>query len=191
MGAGRLQDKAVALRAWSPGVIHGLLQTEGYAQALLETAPGATGEMVATRLKARMERQQRVVMRDDPPTTWFVVDELSLYRCVGSSAVMAGQLRHVTDVARRPNVTLQVLPAVAHPAGASGFIVTDTAAYAEHVAGGFTYSDPETVSSLLRLFNTIHSESYRASESLRLIERLAATWTGGSPLTQTPMAGTA
>jgi transcriptional regulator with XRE-family HTH domain len=185
------EDKATALRAWSPGVLHGLLQTEGYARALLETAPGATGEMVATRLKARMERQRRVVARDDPPATWFVVDELSLYRCVGSPGVMAGQLRHLTGVARRPNVTLQVLPAVAHPAGASGFIVTGTAAYAEHVAGGFTYSDPETVSSLLRLFNTIHSESYRASESLRLIERLAEAWTGGSPLTQTPTAGTA
>jgi hypothetical protein len=74
----------------------------------------------------------------------LVVDELSLYRCVGSPEIMAEQCTHLASGARRPNVTMQVLSAVAHPAGASGFIVTDNAAYAEHVAGGFTYTDEET-----------------------------------------------
>jgi transcriptional regulator with XRE-family HTH domain len=185
------EDKAVTLRAWSPGVLHGLVQTEGYARSLLQTAPGASVEMVTTRLKARMERQRRVLLRDDPPMAWFVIDELSLYRCVGSAEVMAEEMRHLAVVADMPNVTMQVLPAVAHPAGASGFIVTDSAAYAEHVAGGFTYSDPETVTSLERLFATINAESYRASESLRMIGRTAEAWTGGRPPIQTPTAETA
>lgn len=185
------EDKAVTLRAWSPGVLHGLVQTEGYARSLLETAPGVADEMVNARLQARMERQRRVLLRDDPPMVWFVVDELSLYRCVGSAEVMAEEMRHLAAVAAMPNVTMQVLPAVAHPAGASGFIVTDSAAYAEHVAGGFTYSDPETVTSLERLFSTINAESYRASESLRMIGRTAEAWTGGSPPIQTPTAETA
>jgi len=92
---------------------------------------------------------------------------------------MAEQMRHLADVARRPNVTVQILPAVAHPAGASGFIVTDGAAYAEHVAGGFTYTDEETVSSLLRLFNSIQVESFKASESMVMIEEVGEIWTGG------------
>jgi hypothetical protein len=94
---------------------------------------------------------------------------------------MANQMPHLAATAAMPTVTMQILPAVAHPAGASGCIVTDSAAYAEHVAGGFTYTDEETVSSLLRLFNSIHSESYRASESLRMFEGMAEAWTGGSP----------
>ena len=45
-----------------------------------------------------------------------------------------------------PNVTLQVLPAVAHPANASEFIVTDDATYAEHVVSGYVFADDQTVS---------------------------------------------
>jgi transcriptional regulator with XRE-family HTH domain len=185
------EDRAATLRAWCPGVLHGLVQTEDYALSLLETAPGVTGEMVAARLRARMERQRRVLQRPAPPMTWFVIDELSLYRRVGSAGVMAEQMRHLAAVAALPHVTVQVLPAIAHPAGASGFIVTDTAAYAEHVAGGFTYTDPETVTVLERLFTTINAESYRASDSLRMIGRTAEAWTGGSPPIQTPTAETA
>ena len=75
--------------------------------------------------------------------------------------------------------------------GASGFIVTDTGAYAEHVAGGYVFTDEETVSSLLRLVNSHSLRDYRASESLRMIEGMAEAWTGGSPVIQTPTAATA
>ncbi len=183
------EDKAVSLRAWMPGIVHGLLQTEGYARALLETSPAVTDEMVTARLAARMARQRRVLMRDDPPSAWFLVDQLSLYRLVGSAEVMAAQMGHLAAVAAMPNVTLQVLPAVAHPANASELIVTDTAAYAEHVAGGFVYAEEETVTRLARLFHTILSESYRASESAAMIEEVGQIWTAGaSPASQTPTA---
>jgi hypothetical protein len=185
------EDRAMRLHAWSPGIIHGLLQTEDYARAVLETSPGANAEMIQSRLTARMERQQRVLLRADPPEGWFIVDEHSLYRLAGSSQVMSVQLRHLADVARLPNVTVQVLPAVAHPAGASGFVVTADAGYAEHVIGGYVYTDEETISWLLRLADTLRGESYRVSESLRIIERLGESWTGGSPPTPTPTAETA
>jgi hypothetical protein len=184
------EDKATILRAWSPGVLHGFLQTDDYARALLETS-GATDEVVSARLRSRMERQRRVLFRDDPPLSLFVVDELSLYRCVGSPEIMAEQCAHLGSVARRPNVTMQVLPAVAHPAGASGFIVTDSAAYAEHVAGGFTYTDEETFTAMLRLFTKINAESKKASESLAIFERMERTWTGVRAASQTRTAATA
>lgn len=179
------EDNAITLRAWMPGIVPGLLQTEAYARALLETLPAVTDEMVTARLAARMARQQRVLMRDDPPTVWFVVDQLALYRLVGSAEVMAAQMDHLAVVAARPDVTLQVLPAVAHPATASELIVTDSAAYAEHVAGGFVYTEEETVTRLARLFHTILSESYRASQSAALIEEVGQIWTAGaSPVFQ-------
>ena len=101
-GAGRVpvlggtEDKARRLRDWMPGIVTGLLQTEDYARALLETYPGATGEAVNGRLAARMERQRRVLMRDDPPLVWFVVDEFALYRLVGSAEIMAAQMRQLS-----------------------------------------------------------------------------------------------
>jgi transcriptional regulator with XRE-family HTH domain len=62
-----IEDKAVQLRAWTPGIIHGLLQTEDYAAALLRTSPGASDETVAGRLRARMERQRRIILREILP----------------------------------------------------------------------------------------------------------------------------
>ena len=89
------EDTATTIRAWSPGVFHGLLQTEDYARALLETSLGVTDEMVAVRLGARMARQRRVLARDRPPLSFFVIDELSLLREVGPPDVMAAQMSNV------------------------------------------------------------------------------------------------
>jgi plasmid maintenance system antidote protein VapI len=183
------EERTATLRDWSPTVITGLLQTADYARAVLETAAGATEEIVSARLAARMERQKRVFARE--VRAWFIVDEPSLSRLAGSPAVMAAQLGHLGDVARLPNVTMTVMPAVVHPAGASGFVITDTAAYVEHVAGGFVYSEPETVTRLDILFDTLRAESHRVSDSAAIIKRMEATWTTGNPATATPTAGTA
>lgn len=57
--------------------------------------------------------------------------------------------------------TVQVLPAVAHPANASGFVVTDDAALCEHVKGSYVYTDEQTVTSLERLFDTLRDMDWR------------------------------
>jgi hypothetical protein len=62
-----------------------------------------------------MQRQHRVLMRDNPPAACFLVDELSLYRRVGSAEVMAAQLRRLLQVAAMTRVIVQVLPAIGHP----------------------------------------------------------------------------
>jgi transcriptional regulator with XRE-family HTH domain len=179
-----LEEKAASLRDWYPGIVTGLLQTKRYAEALLHTSPGATAEVVATRLTARMERQRRVLYRNDPPTALFIVDEVALYRMVGSSEVMAEQCAHLAEAASVPNVTIQVLPAVAHPANASGFVIADDAAWCESVKGGFVYTG-ETVTPLPALFDTLRGECLKVSESSALFGRMIDTWNrlGGSPRT--------
>ena len=184
-----LEDSAPSLAIWQPGIIDGLLQTEGYARALLSTSPGVTDELVAARLAGRMERQRRVLLRDDPPQVLFLLDELALYRCVGSATVMAEQLRHLLSVAAMPSVTLQAVPPVAHAANASAFMIAGDAAYAEHVAGGFTYTEPARVSSMVRKFDSLRGECRRVSETTAIIKELCDKWmTGVSPLGVTPMA---
>jgi hypothetical protein len=185
------EDKAGRLSVWSPGVVHGLLQTDDYARSLLSTLPGATAEAVAARLANRMERQCRVFDREDPASACYVVDHAALYRSVGSAEVMAAQMSRLLGVAAMPNVTIQVLPAVAHPATASGLIIADNAAYAEHVAGGYTYTDEETVSGLARLFDTLRGECYRVSESLAIMGKAGELWTGASQATAGPTAAIA
>jgi Domain of unknown function (DUF5753) len=175
-----------------PGTITGLLQSEDYAHAILETFPAVTEETLATRLASRVERQSRVLARDDPPKTIFLVDELALYRQVATADVMAGQMHHLAATAAMPHVTIQVLPAVAHPANASGFVIADDAVWCEHVAGGYVFTDAQTVSALSTRFDTLRGESYRVSETLTLIKGMAELWTAGvSPLTRTRTAASA
>jgi hypothetical protein len=101
-----LEEKAVRLCDWWPSVVTGLLQTEDYARALIDVVPGTTSQAAAARLANRMERQRRVLGRDSPSKVIFLVDELALYRCVGSAEVMAAQLRRLCEVAAMPAATL-------------------------------------------------------------------------------------
>lgn len=186
------EDKASSLRVWSPSIIHGLLQTADYARALIAVQPHITAETATARLGSRMDRQQRVMGRDNPASAWFIIDELSLYREVGGTQNMGAQLRRLLEIAAMPTVTIQVLPAIAHPVNASGFLLADEAAWVEHAAGGFVYTEREIVSGLALRFDTLRGECYRVSESVALLERLEGIWkAGASPLTQTATAGTA
>jgi len=130
------EDKAVSLAPVPRCPAWPCADRPTYARGLLETSLGATDEMVTARLASRMERQRRVLMRDD---RLCVVrgHQLSLYREVGSAKAMAEQMAPLATLPAARTSRFRSFPAVAHPAGASGFIVTDGAAYAEHVAGGF------------------------------------------------------
>lgn len=178
------ENASAALHIWCPGTFHGLLQTEEYARSLLKTFPGVPAEIIGTRVRARMERQRRILRRDNPPSAWFLVDALALFREVGSPEIMAAQLDHLLAIAELPDVTLQVVPAVGHPVTVSELIVADNAVYAEHVGQGFTYTDDDTVTALGRLITTIQGESYRVSESISMIEKVRDIWARGvNPVT--------
>jgi transcriptional regulator with XRE-family HTH domain len=186
-----IENKAAGLRVWSPTVLHGLLQTEQYARELLETWPDVTPDVVATRLASRMERQRRVFTRHEPPILRYIIDHTALYRRVGSPLTMAGQMAHLLEVAALPNVTMHVLPAVGHPATQSGFVIADDATYTEHAIGGLVFSEAGTIDVVSRLFDTLRDECYRVSESLTIIRKAGAVWTGESQATAGPTAETA
>jgi hypothetical protein len=86
---------------------------------------------------------------------------------------------------------MTVMPAVAHNANESGFIIADGAAYAESSAGDGVYTGL-TVDTLAAKFDNLRGESHRTSESLAIIRRLRETWaTGANPLTAAPTAASA
>jgi hypothetical protein len=126
----------------------------------------------------------RIILRYSPPTMCSIIDETALHLRVGSPDIMATQMRQLTAVAAMPRRHRPGPPAIAHPATASGFVIADDAAYAEHAACSFVYTD-QTVRSLLRLFDSLRAECYRAFESAALIERtcckLTATPTPAGP----------
>lgn len=168
------EDQSATLRLWTPLIVHGLFQTEDYARALIALT-GVTGEVAAARLRARMERQQRVLGRC---RVSYVLDQSALYRLVGSPEIMTAQLRHLLDAAAMPNVVLQVMPEIAHDALAAGYSLADDAVWSEHVVSGGVYTDPEIVASAAARHDILRGECLKVSESLALIGGLAEQWTG-------------
>jgi transcriptional regulator with XRE-family HTH domain len=171
------EDKATELLVWSPGIIDGLAQSEGYARALLSVHPGATDEVVTARLKGRMDRQRRL-LRDDGPTVALLVELSALYRAVGSAESMAEQCAYLAEVAKLDAVTLQVVPPVTIPLATASLILAGDAAYTENALSGSVYTDDETVRRLRRLITTVRAEARPASESMAMIRKAERQWSG-------------
>ncbi|MFB4296328.1 helix-turn-helix domain-containing protein [Actinomadura sp. NTSP31] len=105
-----LEQGAVLVRTFEVQNIPDLLQTEDYARALLAARhPEAGREEIERRVELRMRRRE-VLHRPEPVRLWAVLDEAALHRAVGGPEVLRAQLRHLIEVARLPNVTVQVLP---------------------------------------------------------------------------------
>ena len=104
--------------------------------------------------------------------------------------VVAGQLAQLGGVARLPNVTIQLVPNIAHAGLLGGFAVAGRAAYVETAVAGQVFEDTEIIAGLLTRFDTLRNEAFRGSESLTLIERMCEEWTaaGARAVTQAPTA---
>ncbi|ATL87582.1 MULTISPECIES: helix-turn-helix domain-containing protein [Streptomyces] len=104
-----LEGAAEMIRAYEPHFVPGLLQTEDYARAVMQTgAVGQSGTRQAERHVAlRMERQT-LLTRRDPPRLWVVMDETVLRRQVGSAAVMRRQIDQLLESVEMPQITLQI-----------------------------------------------------------------------------------
>ncbi|SEC80617.1 Helix-turn-helix domain-containing protein [Streptomyces sp. 3213] len=117
-----LEQAALQVRAYENEFVHGLLQTEEYARALLGAGnPHAPTEATERRVALRMRRQE-LLTREAPPRVWVVMDETVLRWPVGGAAVMRAQVDHLIEVNRLPHVTLQIMPFAngPHPAMRAG-----------------------------------------------------------------------
>ena len=87
-----LEAEAAEIRTYQPELIHGLLQTEDYARAVIRSGrPGDTAGEVDRRVEIRMTRQQ-ILDRDGPPRLRVVLNEAAVRRMVGGPDVMRAQL---------------------------------------------------------------------------------------------------
>jgi transcriptional regulator with XRE-family HTH domain len=104
-----LEDGAKRLFTYQNQLVHGLMQTEEYAAAVLQAGqPTATADEVERQLAARATRQA-LLTAGSPLQMWAILDEAVLRRTVGGAGVMRAQLHRIQDLAGLPNVTLQVL----------------------------------------------------------------------------------
>lgn len=171
------ENQAVSLRLFEHTLIPGLLQTEAYARAVLETHPNTSAEVVEERVAARLARQVILDRDEPPPMLWVLLDENVLTREVGGGKVMHDQLVHLAEVARRPNITVQVIPGVgAHPGLLGAFAIAEVTGlpaivYLETAYEGQTLEDPDVGARMSVRFDALRTEALPGRASLSLIEK--------------------
>src|SRR5262249_14160326 len=115
-----LERAASIIRTYEVQFVHGLLQTEEYARAVILIAnAGASAQEIDRRVSVRMKRQQ-LLTQPGAPELWTVLDEAALRRPPGGPAVMRAQLEHLLEMTALPNVTLQIIPFDVGPHAAAG-----------------------------------------------------------------------
>jgi transcriptional regulator with XRE-family HTH domain len=115
-----LEKAASIIRLYEVQFVHGLLQTEEYARAVILIANGrASAKEIDRRVSVRMKRQ-RLLTQPDAPELWSVLDEAVLRRPPGGPGVMRAQLEHLLEMTALPNVTLQIIPFQFGPHAAAG-----------------------------------------------------------------------
>ncbi|WP_075824614.1 helix-turn-helix domain-containing protein [Streptomyces acidiscabies] len=106
-----LEEAASELSWYESDLIPGLLQTADYAHAIIRADnPEAEDEEIERRVNLRIARQVLLSRSTEPTRLDVALSESVLRRPVGGTRAMAGQLRHLLEVAEYPNVTIKVVP---------------------------------------------------------------------------------
>jgi transcriptional regulator with XRE-family HTH domain len=172
------EAEAIVLSSYEPLLIPGLLQTEETARALLSAHwPTLDDETIDERVAARLERQ--VILNTQTKSFNFVIGEAALRYPVNSIEAHKRQLLHLLEMAKRRNVTIQVLPfGGCHPGLNGPFVLLETPeheqlAYEEGQTTGVLYAERDKVSTVTHRHAMILRQALSPEESARFIEKLA------------------
>jgi len=179
-----IEREATALRSFEPLIIPGLLQTPQYARTLLAAQPAGTEDELEQLVATRIERQA-ILVRENPPHLWCLLDEGALHRCVGGGKTMHDQLLHLEEAAHRPKVAIQVVPfeAGAHAGLLGAFVIASfdgagDIVYLETAASGQVTETPSVVAEVTLTYDTLRSEALPRTASRELIMKVAEQeWT--------------
>ncbi|MCI3931925.1 helix-turn-helix domain-containing protein [Streptomyces sp. AN091965] len=170
-----MEAKATYISTFQVQLVHGLLQTERYARAVLATGmPNNLDDLVA----ARMDRQ-RILERERPPLTLVTLDEAVLHRPIGGRAIMREQLRHLLDCQQRRWVRIQVLPySAGEHTGLDGwfnllrFDDDPEIVYTEDLISGHMTANPETIRDASLRYANLQAAALSVEHSAELITRV-------------------
>ncbi len=176
-----LEAAAHLIRSYEVQFVHGLLQTEAYAHAVVSRGmKGASEAEIDKRVALRMERQKYLVA-ESAPEFHCVLDEAALRRPYGDREVMRGQLQHLIEISERPNVRIQVMPfSFGGHAGESGAFtvlsfpesdLTDVV-YLEQLSSALYLDKREDIAQYERTIKQLQGDSPSTAESRDLLRGL-------------------
>ena len=178
------ETEALSARLFQTSFIPGLLQTERYAWAVLDTAmPKVEASVIEQRLRARVERGKVLAREGNPLELWVVLDEAAIRRVVGGRDVMREQLERLGEYSDKRNVILQVLPfdAGAHPAMVGSFVVLDfhepadpELVYVEGIAGDDIVEGHNEIRRFGVMFDQLRAMALSPRDSAVLVAEAAA-----------------
>ncbi|MEU9089295.1 helix-turn-helix transcriptional regulator [Streptomyces sp. NPDC048428] len=170
-----MEAKAAYISTYQAQLVYGLLQTEGYARAVLTT--GMPDDLDGL-LAARMERQ-RILERERPPLAWAILDEAVLHRPIGGHEVMRAQLARLLDFATHRWMRIQVLPFSAgeHSSLAGSFNLLrfdddPDIVYTEDLISGHMTASPDTVREGSLRYARLQAAALSVEDSAALIARV-------------------
>lgn len=118
-----MEEEADEVRLFELAVAPGMVQTRGYAEALISNGPQRDDAVTVQRqVEARLMRGQ-LLAKPGGPIIKMLLDETVLRRHVGGPEVMKGQLGKLLQVAELEKVELRLLPATSSAHIAAGIAV--------------------------------------------------------------------
>ncbi|MER5279103.1 helix-turn-helix transcriptional regulator [Streptomyces sp. NPDC002809] len=179
-----MEASASYISTYQAQLVYGLLQTEGYARAVLAT--GMPDDLDGL-LAARMERQ-RILERERPPLAWAILDEAVLHRPIGGHEVMRAQLVRLLDFATHRWMRIQVLPFAAgeHSSLAGSFNLLrfdddPDLVYTEDIISGHMTASPDTVREGSLRYAHLQAAALSVEDSAALIARVMEERYGDRP----------
>jgi transcriptional regulator with XRE-family HTH domain len=178
-----LEGAASLIRIYEVQFVHGLLQTEAYAHAVVTRGmadPSKHCAEIDRRVALRLERQ-KVLVSERAPRFHAVLDEAALHRPYGDRSVMQGQLQHLIDISEQPNITIQVMPfSFGGHAGETGafamlrFPESDLSdvVYMEQLTSALYVDKREEVAHYERMMERLQEDSPGPEESRDILRRL-------------------
>lgn len=174
----RMERTATTIRTYQPAVIPGLLQTAGYARAVLEVNQFGA-EDIADAVKSRVERQE--VLYDEAKSFRFVITEAALRWRLCPVSVHLAQLDRIASLATLPNVSVGVVPwsVLALVPVATMFVVFDgSLVLVETMHGETLLREGQQVESYLGQFERLDALALRDDEARSVLDRIASDLRG-------------
>lgn len=176
-----LEGEAVSRFSYDPLLVPGLLQTEAYAEALLNAHfPPLDEDVVEQRVSARLARQSLLTRKNPAIVFVFIIEESVLHRDVGGNSVRKEQLELLLERSRTRNVELQIMPTShASHSGLNGpMVLLETqdhrqCVYVEAQDVVSVRSDRREVCEFWLRYGMLRTQALNTEESSLLIERVA------------------
>jgi transcriptional regulator with XRE-family HTH domain len=178
-GAMECERAASHIVEWTPLVMPGLLQTADYTQAI-QSLGGLSDSELGIRVMIHNGRNVVITRLDKPAVYEAMIGVAALYEPIGDERVMAHQLRHLIDMGRRDNVSVQVVPLRIgwHPGFAGPFVVyrfpdaSPIIHFEHHSSGAFVHAEHD-IAEYERATDWIRRVALSEAESAALITKAA------------------